>query len=606
MANPTRGRSHSPLGRVLLLLKQSRTTSIFLLALILITSTLDITVPFITQHLIDALVQSVKGAGKLPLHLLFMSLAGIFVSVAATRVIRSVYNYRLFKTVAALEDNIKSAAFENFLKLDTAAHTKANSGQVIGILDRGATAIFLILFEILGQNLVPPLIVFTGIFCSLLFKNVWIALTVFAPLPLYLLIVGRFSAPMHDLEQVVNRGFETVSKECYDIASNVATVKKFAQETSESLLQRTLLAKARVPQFRSERNWAVVENAQTLIATLGRVTVIGLGGYLVLSSRCTVGEYVLFIALQDMLFGPMAQLSILLPKLRRNLARAEGLFEVLDQKSALADVKDAHQLEPVKGSVEFRNVWFRYEASDFWALRNVNFTVPVGSTVALIGRSGTGKTTLINLLMRCYDPQHGAILIDGVDIRMTTQESLRRQIAVVPQEVDLFARTIAENIAYGSPQASTEQVENAAGLALAHTFIQRSEDRYSTMVGERGLRLSGGERQRIGIARAILRDPRILVLDEATSHLDTESEHLIQSAMERVASGRTCFIIAHRLSTVRHADMVVVFGEEGVEAVGRHADLWEQSPTYRRLHELDLKDDAPVPCEAETVAELAA
>jgi ABC-type multidrug transport system fused ATPase/permease subunit len=606
MANQIRGWSHSPLARVLLLLKQSRTTSIFLLALILITSTLDITVPFITQHLIDAIVQSVKGAGKLPLHLLFMSLAGIFISVATTRVIRSVYNYRLFKTVAALEDNIKSAAFENFLKLDTAAHTKANSGQVIGLLDRGATAIFLILFEILGQNLVPPLIVFTGIFFSLLFKNVWIAVTVFAPLPLYLLIVGRFSAPMHDLEQVVNRGFEAVSKECYDIASNVATVKKFSQETSESLLQRTLLAKARVPQFRSERNWAVVENAQTLIATLGRVTVIGLGGYLVLRGRCTVGEYVLFIALQDMLFGPMAQLSILLPKLRRNLARAEGLFEVLDQKSALADVKDAHQLESLKGSVEFRNVWFRYEASDFWALRNVSFTVPAGSTVALIGRSGTGKTTLINLLMRCYDPQHGAIFIDGVDIRIATQESLRRQIAVVPQEVDLFARTIAENIAYGSPHASPEQVENAAGLALANTFIQRSEDRYSTMVGERGLRLSGGERQRIGIARAILRDPQILVLDEATSHLDTESEHLIQSAMERVATGRTCFIIAHRLSTVRHADMVVVFGEEGVEAVGRHADLWEQSPTYRRLHELDLKDDAPVPSEVEAVTELAA
>jgi ABC-type multidrug transport system fused ATPase/permease subunit len=300
----------------------------------------------------------------------------------------------------------------------------------------------------------------------------------------------------------------------------------------------------------------------------------------------------------------MAQLSILVPKLRRNLARAEGLFEILDQKSVLADTNDAHQLQPLKGSVEFRNVWFRYDASDFWALRNVSFTVPVGSTVALIGRSGTGKTTLINLLMRCYDPQHGAILIDGVDIRNATQESLRRQIAVVPQEVDLFSRTIAENIGYGSPGAPMEQIENAAALALAHQFIERSEDKYSTTVGERGLRLSGGERQRIGIARAILRNPQILVLDEATSHLDTESEHLIQGAMERVASGRTCFIIAHRLSTVRHADVVVVFGEEGVEAVGCHADLWDQSPTYRRLHELDLKDDTPVPTEA--VEELAA
>lgn len=606
MAKQSREWSRSPLGRVLLLLKQSRATGLFLLTLILFTSTLDITVPFITQHLIDGIVQSVNGARKLQLSLLFIALAGIFASVATTRVLRSVYNYKLFKTIAALEDRIKSAAFENFLKLDMAAHTKANSGQVIGILDRGATAVFIILFEILGQNLVPPLIVFTGIFFSLLFKNVWIAVTVFTPLPLYLLIVGRFSAPMHELEQVVNRGFETVSKECYDVAGNVATVKKFSQEDSESALQRELLAKARLPQFRSERNWAVIENAQTLIATLGRVIVIGLGGYFVLSRRCTVGEYVLFIALQDMLFQPMAQLSILVPKLRRNLARAQGLFEVLDQKSALADTGNARELQPLKGSVEFRNVWFRYEASDFWALRNVSFTVPVGSTVALIGRSGTGKSTLVNLLMRCYDPQHGAILIDGVDIRTATQESLRRQIAVVPQEVDLFSRTIAENIAYGSPGSSAEQIEEAAHLALADKFIKRSEDGYSTMVGERGLRLSGGERQRIGIARAILRNPQILVLDEATSHLDTESEHLIQGAMERVASGRTCFIIAHRLSTVRHADIVVVFGADGVEAVGRHADLWEESPTYRRLHELGLNEGTPVAAEAELEAELAA
>jgi ABC-type multidrug transport system fused ATPase/permease subunit len=606
MAKQNPGWTHSPLGRVLLLLKQSRAAGIFLLALILITSTLDIAVPFITQNLIDGIVQSVKGVHKLQLNLLCISLVGIFASVAATRVLRSVYNYRLFRTVAGLEDKIKSAAFENFLKLDMASHTKSNSGQVIGILDRGATAIFIILFEILGQNLVPPLIVFTGVFASLLFKNVWIAITVFTPLPIYLLIVGRFSAPMHDLEQVVNRGFETVSKECYDIASNVATVKKFSQENSESLLQRSLLASARAPQLRSERNWAVIENAQTLIATLGRVTVIGLGGYFVMSGRCTVGEYVLFIALQDMLFQPMAQLSILVPKLRRNLARAEGLFEVLEQKSALADVKDAGELQPLKGSVEFRNVWFRYEGSDFWILRNVSFTVPVGSTVALIGRSGTGKTTLINLLMRCYDPQHGSILIDGVDIRTVTQKSLRRQIAVVPQEVDLFSRTIAENIGYGSPDASIEQIKNAAELALANPFIQRAEDTYSTMVGERGLRLSGGERQRIGIARAILRNPRILVMDEATSHLDTESEHLIQQAMERVASGRTSFIIAHRLSTVRHADVVVVFGDDGVESVGRHADLWEQSPTYRRLHEFDLKEEPVATSEAKGQLELVA
>jgi ABC-type multidrug transport system fused ATPase/permease subunit len=576
---------------VLLLLRQKQGKVALLFSLILVTSTLDITVPFLTQHLIDGIVGAVRTHHGLALQSLFISLAGIFLSVAATRILRSVYNFRLFQTIAALEDQVKSAAFENFLRLDTAAHKNANSGQIIGSLDRGGTAAFVTLYEILGQNLVPPLIMFTGIFASLLFKNFYVAACVFLPLPIYLLIVGRFSTSMHELEQEVNRGFETVSKECYDIASNVGTVKRFSQEQRESTLQRKLLAKARIPQFRAERNWAVIENIQTLIATLGRVTVIGLGGYLVMQNRCTIGEYVLFLALQDMLFGPMAQLSILLPKLRRNLARAEGLLEILDQRSALPDAPMARPLHSVAGHVEFNHVSFRYEDADFWTFRNVNFQVPAGATVALIGRSGTGKSTMMNLLLRSYDPQHGSISIDGVDIKTATQESLRKQIAVVPQEVDLFSRTIAENIAYGTPNATPEEIETAARMALAHEFIQRSETGYQTLVGERGLKLSGGERQRLGIARAILRNPRILIMDEATSHLDTESEHLIQRAMERIAKGRTCFIIAHRLSTVRHADMVVVFGKGGIEAIGTHEQLWQESATYRRLHQLHETDD---------------
>ena len=579
-------KARSSAWRVLLLLRQKRTTTIALLLLIFITSSLDIAVPFLTQHLIDNIVQSVRSARQFALNGLFLSLAAIFASVAATRVLRSVYNYRLFQTMAGLEDKVKSAAFENYLHCDTALHTTTSSGEIIGALDRGGTAIFVILYEILGQNLIPPLIIFAGVFTSLLFKSPLIAFTVFLPLPLYLLIVGRFSESLQKMEQIVSRGFELVSKECYDIAGNVATVKKFSQERTEASLQRRLLAKARAPQFRAERNWAAIENIQTLIATLGRVTVIGLGGYFVLHSRCTVGEYVLYIALQDMLFGPMAALAILLPKLRRNLTRAERLFEILDLKPTLTDAHDARKLPPLCGEIEFRNVSFRYPLAENWTLSDVNFRVPAGSTVALIGRSGTGKSTLINLLMRCYDPQRGAILIDGVDIRSASQESLRRQIASVPQEVDLFCRTIAENIAYGSPDATREDVVNAARLALAHDFIERADHGYETLAGERGLRLSGGERQRIGIARAILRNPRILVLDEATSHLDTESEHLIQRALETISKERTCFVIAHRLSTVRHADMVVVFANGGIEAVGTHADMWHRSPTYRRLHEL--------------------
>jgi ABC-type multidrug transport system fused ATPase/permease subunit len=557
-----------------------------LLILILVTSALEITVPFLTQRLIDSIIKSVKSGQQFAVIALFGSLAAIFVSVATTRILRSIYNYNLFKTVTAIEDEVKSAAFGNFLHFDMAEIGKSNSGQVMGCLDRGAAAIYVILFEIFGQNLIPPLIIFSGVFGALLFKNWVIALAVFLPLPIYMIIVGRFSAPMHAIEQEVNAAFERVGKEYYDIASNIATVKKFSQEQREAGLQKGLLAQARLPQYQAEKKWALIENIQTMIATLGRVIVIGLGGLFVLQGRCTVGEYVLFIALQDMLFGPLGQLSILLPKLRRNLTRADGLFQVLDHKHTLVDAPDAKPLRPLRGSVEVRNLSFRYPGSEHWTLQNVSFQVAAGATVALIGRSGTGKTTLMNLLLRCYDPQCGSIRIDGTDIREATQESLRNQIAVVPQEVDLFSRSIAENIGYGSPHATHEQIESAARTALAHDFIRRADQSYQTMVGERGLRLSGGERQRIGIARAVLRNPAILLLDEATSHLDTESEHLIQRAMQRVALGRTCFIIAHRLSTVRHADVVVVFADGGIEAVGSHHDLLRRSPTYARLHEV--------------------
>jgi ABC-type multidrug transport system fused ATPase/permease subunit len=292
--------------------------------------------------------------------------------------------------------------------------------------------------------------------------------------------------------------------------------------------------------------------------------------------------------MQDMVYGPISQLSIILPKLRRNLSRAERLFEVLEEGREVCDAPHAKRLPGIKHSIEFRNMSYRYPGCDRWALENVSFTVPVGATVALIGPSGSGKSTLMNLMQRLYDPQAGAILIDGEDLRNFTQRSLRDQIAVVPQEVELFSRTIIENIGYGRDHILVRDVEQAARVAHAHEFIQRTERGYETQVGERGAKLSGGERQRIGIARAIIKNPRILILDEATSHLDNESERLIHEAMEKIIGGRTCFIIAHRLSTVRNADLVVVFADGGIEAVGTHEQLWSSSQTYRKLYGLHV------------------
>lgn len=570
--------------KIISLLKGYKRTIIGLVLLITVAAGLDLAVPFLTRYLIDHIIGSLQlGAGG-SFRTLILAAVGIFGTTAATRSLRSFYNYRLFRTAAECEDRVKNAAFAHFLQLDTEYQASVNTGEVVGALDRGGTAIFVVLYEILGQNLIPPMLVVIAVLVSLTLKNPAIALMVFLPLPAYVLTVGRLSRRMHEVEHQISRGFEAVTKESYDIASNARSVKKFAREKNEAELQRELLWAARQKQYRGERLWAMIENAQTFIATAGRVGVIALGGFFVLTRRCTVGDYVLFIAMQDMVYGPISQLSVILPKLRRNLSRAERLFQILEQGRTICDRADAGSLIGAAHSVRFDNVSFRYAGADRYALRNVSFNVPAGAMVALIGRSGSGKSTMMNLLQRLYDPEEGRILIDGKDIRDVTQQSLREHIAVVPQEVDLFSRTIFENIAYGRDSVMHCDVEGATQIAQAHGFIERCDEGYETQVGERGLKLSGGERQRIGIARAIVHDPKILILDEATSHLDNESERLIQLAFEKLIPGRTCFVIAHRLSTVRKADLVAVFSDGCIEAVGTHEELWATSPTYRNLH----------------------
>ncbi len=570
--------------KVISLLGKYRLRLAGLAILLVVATALDVSVPFLTRGLIDRIVRALQGGPQSSFQILAFAAISIFVVTAATRVLRSVYNYQFLKAASRSEDEVKSAAFLNLLKQDTAYHNASNTGEVVGALDRGGTAIFVVLYEILGQHLLPPTLIVVAVLIALLLKNPWVALLVALPLPAYILAIGRMGKRLSNHEGEVSDAFEAVSKESYDIASNVRVVKKFAQEEREAESQRSLLHIARRKHHTGEMLWAFVENAQTFIATAGRVGVIAFGGYLALTHKCSVGDYVLFISMQDMVYGPISQLSIIIPKLRRNLSRTEKLFEILESTSQIKDPADRRRLRPVAEGVEFRNLSFRYAGTDRATLEKVNFAVSAGSTVALIGASGSGKSTLMNLLQRLYDPEKGTIEIDGVDIRNVTQESLREQIAVVPQEVELFSRSILENIRYGLDGVTREDVENAARLAQAHDFIMRCDQGYDSPVGERGAKLSGGERQRIGIARAILRNPKILILDEATSHLDNESERLIQTALENLTRERTCFVIAHRLSTVHNADLVVVFAEGGVEAIGTHEELWESSATYQKLH----------------------
>ena len=424
---------------------------------------------------------------------------------------------------------------------------------------------------------------------ALMFNLHWkLSLLTLITMPLVAKAMDLFGKKLKRTSGIMQERAADITAVLQETISSVRVIKSFVREEYEI----ARFVKENYANFRAQMKNAQVMATLTpvieLIAAIGVTFLIWYGGFEVINGNLTAGALIAFLVYATNLANPIKRLSRIYGNIQKAMAAAERVFSVLDEKTDIVEKDNATELKAVIGKVDFKAVTFKYNENEV-ILKDINLEVKAGQMVAIVGPSGAGKTTIVNLLPRFYDPVAGNIYIDDVNIADVTLASLREKIGIVPQETVLFNGSIYDNILYGDLTATTEEVMAAAKAANAHDFIMQMADQYQTQIGERGSKLSGGQRQRIAIARAILKNPRILILDEATSALDTESEKLVQDALDKLMVGRTSFVIAHRLSTILQADMIIVMEKGQIVEQGSHEELLKLDGLYSGLYKLQFK-----------------
>ena len=563
------------ISRLLGYIKPHLPLAVFGFALTICFTFLNLLPPYLMKILID---DAIGNANLTLLVWLTIGLAVIYLLRALTAAGRS---YLLGKLGQKIMVDLRRRLYEHLQVLSLSFYDKNETGRIMSrVMSDTERVQFFLTWGIQQFFMDIMILIFVAI---ILFTMSWqLAIIVLMPTPVLVIGTKLFSKKIHGIYHKAWRRWADLSAILADTVPGVTVVKAFSQERKE------------INKFNRKTHELYEVNVKIsflegiffplvgFVMTLGAVSVWWFGGRQILSGTLTLGVLTAFISYTWRFYEPVGRLSNMSSVLLRAATSAERIFEVLDTRPEVHDSPNAISLPQLKGHIKFHNVSFAYESGET-VLRNINLEIKPGQKIGLVGPSGAGKTTLAKLILRFYDPTEGKITIDGYDLREVKQESLRKQIGIVLQEPFLFKGSIAENIAYGNPSAPPEKIIEAAKAANIHDFILSLPEAYDTDVGERGHRLSGGEKQRVSIARALLRDPKILILDEATSSVDTATESLIQEALERLMENRTSIIIAHRLSTLRNADKIVVIDHGEIVEEGSHEELIRLGGLYSRL-----------------------
>jgi ATP-binding cassette subfamily B multidrug efflux pump len=547
----------------------------------------SLVIPRLTQLVID------QGITPQQMTVIVSGAAGIVVAAALAAVFTYVQGFLAAKASQGVAYDLRNALYARIQSLSFSYHDRAQTGQ---LLTRAVSDVELVrMFVGMGVlQLGSALLMMVGS-AALLVRTDWQLTLITLPIMMSVFAVfGLFAGKGRFMFVLVQQKLGRLNTILQENLAGVRVVKAFAREPFEIARAEVSNRELRDASLRVNKMFALVMPLIFVIANLGTLAVVWAGGYQVIAAQLTIGELVAFESYLMMTMFPMIVLGMTIIAVSQAGAGAERVFEVLDTESEVKERAGAVELPPIQGRVVFDHVTFRYFRGQEPVLNDVSFVAEPGETIALFGATGSGKSTIINLVPRFYDVSEGQVVVDGYDVRDLTLQSLRRQIGIVLQETVLFGGTIRENIAYGRPDASDEEITVAAKAAEAHDFIMGFPNGYGTAIGERGVTLSGGQKQRVAIARALLIDPHILILDDSTSSVDVETEYRIQQALDRLRAGRTSFIIAQRISTVLNADKVVVLDKGRIVAQGTHEELLRDSPIYAEIYSSQLEDDREV------------